>query len=130
MTTAGKSGSLDPEKAKSFIARVEEVESEMASEQGTYMARCKELREEIAEIMDEAKAAGISKKPLRAVLKTRSLQRKLDAERDNLESEAQDTYDQIRHAIGDLADLPLGTAALDRAAKGGAAVDSLTERTH
>lgn len=126
MTDPGKSGSFEPKKAKSFIERIEAINQEIASEQGEFMSRCKALKEDIALILEEAKSAGIAKKPLRAVLKTRELELKLEAQRDDLEDEQQDTYDAIRHAIGDLAETPLGEAALSRAAAGREAVDALT----
>lgn len=124
MTTPGTTNGFDSQKTKSYVDRIENIEAEIASERGKFMARCKELRKDISDVLDEAKSDGIPKKALRAVIKTRAIQAKIENIREDLEGEDQDNYDLIRHAIGDLADLPLGKAALERAA---AAVDSLTE---
>lgn len=53
-------------------------------------------------------------------MKTRQLENKLEAIRDGLQADEQETFDQIRNALGDLADLPLGQAALARAERTGA----------
>ena len=123
--TAGKSSSFDPTKAKDFVDRIENLNADILSEQGTYMAKVKSIKEDIGVIFDEAKTAGIPKKALRAVIKTRELQGKLEATRDDLEPEDQDSYDAVRHAIGDLAETPLGKAALARTEQGKKAVDEL-----
>jgi uncharacterized protein (UPF0335 family) len=126
MTQPGKSGSFDPKKAQSYVERIEAINAEIASETGTFMAAMKEKKNDIADILEEAKSNGIGKTPLKTVIKARALTLKLEAMEEALEDEQRETYDQILHAIGDLAELPLGKAALDRAEKGGAAVDALT----
>ena len=130
MTEPGKSGSFDPKKAKSYVERIEAIKAEIASEKGEFMAACKAKQEDIADILEEAKSNGVAKAPLKAVLRTRELERKLEAQREDLEDEQQDSYDAIRHAIGDLAELPLGQHALTRAAAGAAAVDDLATSRH
>lgn len=119
---AGHNG-FDATKLKGFVSRVENLEGALNKERSAYMLACKAIREDIKLVLDEAKDAGIPKKEFKAVIKTRNLQNKLEAIRDDLEGDQQETYDQIRHALGDLADLPLGEASM---AKSGA-VDSLTQ---
>jgi hypothetical protein len=70
--------------------------------------------------MLEAEKAGIPKREFRAVMRTRQLENKLEAIRDGLQADEQETFDQIRNALGDLADLPLGQAALAKAERAGA----------
>lgn len=110
--------------AKQFVSDIERHFETLDSYRGEYMNRCRAVRDLIAQIYDRAKDAGVPKKELKAVIKTRELERKIEELRDDLEDGAE-TFDQIRHALGDLADLPLGTAALDRAAS----LDSLTDET-
>jgi hypothetical protein len=86
------------------------------------MARCRPVRESIAGCYDAAKQAGIPTKELRAVIKERKFLKQIEANRSRLEDDQQETLDQIKHALGMIADLPLGDAALKRSA----AVDSLT----
>lgn len=109
------SNGFDPEKTKSFVERIENLHGDLDKERSAYMLACKGIRGDIKSVLDEAKDAGIPKKELKAVVKTRALAKKLEAIRDDLEGEQQDTYDMIRHAIGDLADTPLGQAALKQA---------------
>lgn len=122
------SNGFNPEKTKDFVDRIESVIDDIASATDEHMAHCKSLRGDIASIYDEAKDAGIPKKELKAVVKTRALAKKLESIRDALEGESQDTYDMIRHAIGDLADTPLGQAAL-RDAPGAPGQTDLEEHT-
>jgi uncharacterized protein (UPF0335 family) len=107
---------FQPEAAKEFVARVERLLDDLATEKGEYMRRAKTIREDIALVLDDAKAAGVPKKELKAVIKTRELETRAAAIRDDLEGDAQETFDMIRAALGDFSDTPLGQAALDRVA--------------
>lgn len=105
------SNGYDAEKVKNFIARIESLHADIASEMGTALSRCKDIHADIKIVYDEAKdAAGIPKKALKKVVKARELERKAAQCREDLEGDAQDSYDLIRHALGDLADTPLGEA--------------------
>ena len=104
---------FQPEVVKGYTDRIERLLADIDSERGEFMSRCKAIREDIALVVQEAKDQhGIPKKEFRAVIKARELEAKADRIRDDLEADSQETFDQIRHALGDLADLPLGTAAL------------------
>jgi F0F1-type ATP synthase membrane subunit b/b' len=104
------------ELAKAFVARIEERLGELDRHKTGYKAAVKEIREDIKLIIDDAKAAGIPKRELKAVVRTRELERRVAAVRDELETVERETYDQIRMALGDFGDTPLGQAALDRVA--------------
>lgn len=111
------------EPAKRWVTEIEKHHETLATYQGEYMARCRGVRESISGCYDAAKEAGIPPKELRPVIKERALLKKIEGIRDGLEEEQVETYDQIKHALGMLQDLPLGAVALKRSA----AVDSLTE---
>lgn len=90
---------------------------------GEHMSRCKAERDEINRVYDVAKDSGVPKKEYKAVIKTTLLQMKLDSIRDELadgddSADSVETYDMIRHALGQLADTPLGQAAEKKATKG------------
>jgi uncharacterized protein (UPF0335 family) len=104
---------FDPQIVGGYVRRIERLVEEIASERGKYMADCKAIRDEIGDVLDEAKERGVPRRELKAAIKARDLARKIDALRDNFEAEQRETYDQIRTALGDLADLPLGRATLD-----------------
>lgn len=111
---AGHNG-YDPEKVKHYVAAIEEQKEEIASIMGRAVNECKGPNKEIKDLLDEAKAGGIPKGALRAVIKARELERKAEKAREDLEPDDQESYDQIRHALGDLADLPLGEVVAKRA---------------
>jgi len=122
----GKSNGYDAKVVKGFVSRIEELNAEKQREHMAYMGKCKELNEDIGEILDEAKGKGIPRKALRLVVKTRKLQAKVEAIREDLEGDQQDDYDLLRHCLGDLADTELGEAALARrASKKAEASDAL-----
>ncbi len=107
---AGHNG-MDPEKLQAFVEAIDEHEAKKASAQGEYMQICKVQTEAINDILNDAKEAGIPKKELRRVLKVRKLEKKAAQERNDLDIVERETFDQIRFALGDLADTPLGEAA-------------------
>lgn len=101
-----------PEKGKEFVQRVETLNRDLASEKGTYMATCKGIREDIKLVLTEAAKAGITRKTIKTAVKVRDLERKAAEARGDLDIADQDMLDNIRLALGDLAELPLGQAAL------------------
>jgi uncharacterized protein (UPF0335 family) len=103
---------FNPQTVNSFVARIENLHGEIDSERGKYMAACKGIRAGIKDTLDDAKDSGIPKRALKSVIKARALERKAAAVRDELEAEDQDAHDLLRQALGDLAELPLGRAAL------------------
>ncbi len=129
--TARTTNGFDAQKTQSFVDRIEALDRQKESERGAFMATCREIEDDKNEILEEAKGAGIPTKALKRVLKTRALERKVEAIRDALEDDEQDTFDLIRQALGDLQDTPLGQAALEKktakAKQASADVDALTD---
>lgn len=100
-----------------FVKDIDRLKGEIESRKGAYMAWCKSQRELINDVLDRAKDAGIPKKELKAVLKARDLEKKIEKIREDLEEgDAADTFDMIREALGDLAGTPLGRAAMGEGA--------------
>lgn len=85
------------ERLKSIIERIEKLAEEKAA-----------LQSDISDIYAEAKGNGYDVKALRKIVQLR----KQDADERAEQEAILDTY---KHALGMLADLPLGQAALDRA---------------
>jgi uncharacterized protein (UPF0335 family) len=106
---------IKPDLVAGFTSRIETLLGNLDSRKGEYMREARGIRDEINGIYGEAKDAGIPKKEFRAVIKARGLERKLDGIREDLEGDEVETFDQIYNALGDLADTPLGKAALDKA---------------
>lgn len=97
----------DPAILRKFVKA---IEGELATIAGLHediapdVAGC---RAEIKACYEQAKEAGIPVKALKAAIKVRKIERAM-------ESDVSDGYDQIRHALGDLADTPLGRAAIGK----------------
>lgn len=81
---------------KSFVERVERLEEEKAT-----------IASDIRDVYGEAKSAGFDVKALRAIVRLR----KQDADERREHEAILETY---MHALGMLADLPLGQAAIER----------------
>ncbi len=117
---AGSNG-FDPAIVAKLVDRIEDLDDEKASEHGAYMKRCADINARRLAILDEAKARGVPTRPFKAYLKQRKLERKVEACRENLDDLVdREQFDLIRHAMGDLAELPLGEAALARVGMPGA----------
>ena len=84
---------------KAFVERIERLEEEK-----------KTLSDDIRDVYAESKSNGFDTKALREVIRLR----KQDASE---RAERQAILDTYLHALGMLADLPLGRAALERAGK-------------
>lgn len=100
-------------KAEGYLKRIETLLAEMDSAKGTYMAECKDRREDIKEIYTEAKDAGVPVKALRGVVKARALDKKLNAIADGFDIDETAAYQTLCEALG-----PLGAAAARAAGHG------------
>lgn len=123
MASAQRGNGYDPKLTKIFVDDIEKHHQELKTIAAERMAESKGVRETIAEIYDRAKDAGIPKRELKAVISARDLERRAKEARQKLDEDQAETFDQIRLALGDLADTPLGKAATGT--KKPSAVDSL-----
>jgi uncharacterized protein (UPF0335 family) len=94
MTTPGHNAK---EQLKSIIERIEELEIEKSN-----------LAADIRDIYAEAKGNGFDVKALRAIVRMRK-------QNANKRQEHEAIVETYMHALGMLADLPLGQAAIERA---------------
>jgi uncharacterized protein (UPF0335 family) len=89
-------------KAEAFLKRIETLNAENDSAKATYMAECKERREDIKQVYTEAKDAGVPSKALKGLVKRRQLMRKADAIPDGLDIDEQSAYSQLVETLGEL----------------------------
>ncbi len=116
MPDAKKGNGFDPVITTRFVSEIERHLDQIESYKGEHMQRCQSVRELISEVYDRAKDSGLPKQELKAVIRARTLEAKAKAARDDLEDmERRETFDQIRLALGDLSELPLGAAPLSDA---------------
>lgn len=117
MAAAEHGNGPNPERTKQCVDRIEGMLRDIDSIIGVAKNECKTKHDAIKDIYQEAKDAwGLSVRALKQVIKVRALERKIEHAREALEEDDAESFDQIRHAIGDLSDLPLGEAALAKAA--------------
>jgi uncharacterized protein (UPF0335 family) len=103
---------FDGEILKEFIEKIEGHRGEIESSKGQHMNRCRQIRESIEIVFEEAKAKGIPKKILKAHVDLRLLEAKKEAVVEKLDNDEVDTFKACAEALGEFAALPLGEAAL------------------
>ncbi len=111
-----RGANFDWKSAEPFVERVENVQADIDAIMEEAKAKCSPLAEDIKNIKNEAAQAGFRKKPLNALIAHRKHIIKANAIRAKLDEDQQDDYDQMKNALGMLADLPLGQAAQAQAA--------------
>jgi|SRR5262245_22228931 len=101
-------------KAKPYIGEIEEIEAEMERLQSEHMARLKGKRAQRKDVYAAAKDAGVPTRPLKGVVKQRTLQRKIEKIPADFDLDESAAYREL--AAGALGDL--GVAAAERAGYG------------
>lgn len=113
MAAAQHGNGPNPDRTKECVDRIEALDRKREAAHMAYMQECAAIASDKKDIFTEAKTAwGLPTRVLKRVIKVRAAERKLEDMRESLESDEQETFDQIRHALGDLADTPLGRSAL------------------
>jgi uncharacterized protein (UPF0335 family) len=101
-----------PSEMASYVDEYEKMEKEKLDRKMAYMAECAKISGRQKALVDDAKGAGLNGKVLRATVKQRALERKAEAILEELEDDDAELLKDIREALGDYADLPLGKAAV------------------
>ncbi|PZU95497.1 MAG: hypothetical protein DI527_00375 [Chelatococcus sp.] len=102
---------------RNITERLSEIDGEIASAKGTFMAFCKKKAGDRKDILTEAKARGVNTRALKVEIKAGKLEAKAASLRDDLDPDDQHDAEAIRKAIGEFADTPLGGAAVSKADK-------------
>lgn len=89
-------------KAEGFLKRIETLMAEMETAKSVYMSECKERRGDIKEIYTEVKDSGVNVRALKGVVKSRSLEKKLDAIPEGFDDDEAAAYEILCEALGDL----------------------------
>jgi len=97
-------------KAKPYLERIENIHEELESLRGTYMSECKALREDIRDIITEAKDKGVPPKALRRLVEHRKLEKRQGELAAGLDEEEAEAFERLVEALG-----PLGRAAAEKA---------------
>lgn len=99
-------------RAEKFIRQIEDIDTDLASEKGEYMARCRPLRDARKDVFGAAKDAGIQVKPLKAVIKRRKHEREIEALPSEFDIDESAQYQALAEAF---AGTPFGSFAAERA---------------
>lgn len=103
------------EDVQAAVKNIEARYFDLASERGSYMLKCRRIREAMADDYDRASDKGISKKLLKKIVKERDYERKIEALTDDLEADEKSELEMLIEKLGAFADTPLGKAAVAKA---------------
>jgi uncharacterized protein (UPF0335 family) len=107
---ASTTNNFEPEVVQEVLAKIDGYHSDLLSERGSSMARCRNIRESISNCYKEAKARGIPSKELRSLVKIRENEAKNRQIYADLEADQQQILSMLATAEG-VKDLPLWRAA-------------------
>ena len=102
--------SFDAELVQSILAKIDRYEADLLSERGESMAACRNIRDSIRGVYEDAKAQGIPTKELRALVKIRKNEAKNKQIYAELERDQQELLSMLATAEG-VKDLPFWRAA-------------------
>ncbi len=104
---------FDPKVVNGLLGKIDGFDVDLMSERSSYMSKCRNIRESIKAVYDEAKVQGVPGKELRVLVKIRSNERKNAALYGELEADQQQTLAMLA-ATEKVADLPLWRSAKER----------------
>ncbi|MBR1033029.1 MULTISPECIES: hypothetical protein [Bradyrhizobium] len=114
---ATQTNDFDPEIVQEILGKIDGYHADLASERGSSMARCRNIRESINACFKEGKARGIPTKELRSLVKIRINEAKNREIYEELEQDQQHILSMLATAEG-VKDLPLWRAAAMSAVNG------------
>ena len=108
-TEQEQKNTIDPERLKKEVARIEEALDAKLSHKMKYVESCKPVNERVANAYEMAsKAAGVPMKVLKATIQQRELQRKIEGIPEKFEDETRETFDMVCQALATSATCHLG----------------------
>lgn len=97
---------VDKKKLRQFVREIERCDEEVLSERGAFMNKCAAIKERRSGWIEQATEAGMPKRELNALLKTRKLKAKVDTIFGELDEDQQAIFEQMEFALGDDDDQP------------------------
>lgn len=126
---ATASNAFDPDTVNNLLGKIDNYDVELLSERGSYMSKCRVLREGIENVFEEAKAKGIPTKELKILVKIRKKESEAKKLYLDLESDQQQTLAMLA-ATEKVADLPLWRSAKARSPRPVPGVDVVRSGEH
>lgn len=118
----GRNSATDAE-AASFVDKFEEFQRRIEALKVEHLNRCRAVRQEMAELLDDAKSQGVAKGDVKDAAKHRKLTRDAQALLEDRDDGSR--LKGILEALGDFAGSPLGAAALRQDEKANGGVDPI-----
>lgn len=87
------SNGVDPELAYAAIHEIEKIDGELESEKGSYMARCKAIKDRRKATLEEYRDRGLSKGFIKGVIEIRKLNAKVEDIHADLAEDGSDQAD-------------------------------------
>lgn len=109
--SAVKGNGFDPKQAAIWQGQYDKLAIDKQNLHMKYMQDCAEVKQLQDEVLDRAKDAGIPKYCIKDAAKIKDWEAKIEAKKVKDEPEDSETLEQWMHALGMLADTPLGQAA-------------------
>ena len=110
---ANSSNAFDPDVVNNLLGKIDGYDADLDSMKGSYMASCRNVRENIKAVYEQGKASGIPEKELRTLVRIRKNERKNQRLFHDLESDQQEVLKMLA-ATEKVKDLPLWRASFDR----------------
>lgn len=110
---ANATNDFNPTVVNNLLGKIDGFDADLLSERGSYMSRCRNIRENIKAVYDEAKAQGVPTKELRTLVKIRKGEHRNRELFGELEADQQHVLAMLA-ATEKVADLPLWRSAKDR----------------
>src|SRR5437868_3591232 len=83
------------------VRNIESRYTDMLTERGVYMQKCKRIRENMQTDYEEAVNRGISRKLLRKIIRERELERKIFGLTDGLEEDERSEHEMLMEKLGE-----------------------------
>jgi hypothetical protein len=100
------------------VEAIERLYGDILTAKMAYMKKCKDIRKIVSDEYESASNRGINRKLLKTKIKERDLEHKIDVLTKDFEADERSEYQMLSEKLGEFGELPLGKAALDRAADG------------
>lgn len=110
---ATASNQFDPDVVNNLLGKIDGYDGDLDSERGSYMKKCRDIRERIAAVYEEAKAHGVPQKELRTLVKIRTHEKASKKLFLELEHDQQEAL-KLLAATEKVKDLPLWRSAEER----------------
>lgn len=107
---ANTTNDFDPVVVNALLGSIDGFDSDLESERASYMSKCRNIRESISAVYDDAKSKGVPQKELRTLVKIRRKEREAAKLYQELEADQQHVLAMLA-ATEKVADLPLWRAA-------------------